>query len=103
MLQGVEADEHRIRRNEQVVIPADACALPGEFHRVDEDESGRCSSVAFVERDGVRCETDDVGKRRRVSVIVDGESSSAGAVVTKAKYRRVWWPIVTVMRGVIDR
>jgi hypothetical protein len=24
-----------------VVIPANACALPGEFHRVDEDESGR--------------------------------------------------------------
>ena len=36
------------------------------------------------------------------SVIVAGESSSAGAVVTKAKYRRVWWPIVTVMLGVID-
>src|SRR5712691_3643843 len=36
------------------------------------------------------------------SVIVDGESSSAGAVVTKAKYNRVCWPIVTVMLGVID-
>src|SRR4029079_19188309 len=37
------------------------------------------------------------------SVIVAGESRSAGAVVTKAKYRRVWRPIVTVMLGVIDR
>ena len=36
------------------------------------------------------------------SVTVDGESSSAGAVVTKAKYSRVCRPIVTVMLGVID-
>jgi hypothetical protein len=35
-------------------------------------------------------------------VIVAGESSSAGAVVINAKYRRVWWPIVTVMLGVSD-
>ena len=35
-------------------------------------------------------------------MIVDGESRSAGAVVTNAKYRRVWRPIVTVMLGVID-
>jgi hypothetical protein len=36
------------------------------------------------------------------SVIVDGESRFAGAVVTKAKYSRVVCPIVTVMLGVID-
>jgi hypothetical protein len=35
-------------------------------------------------------------------VTVAGESSWAGAVVTKAKYWRVWRPIVTVMLGVID-
>ena len=37
------------------------------------------------------------------SVTVAGESSSPGAVVTNAKYWLVWWPIVTVMLGVIDR
>jgi hypothetical protein len=36
------------------------------------------------------------------SVMVAGESSSTGAVVTNAKYIRVWRPIVTVTLGVID-
>jgi hypothetical protein len=36
------------------------------------------------------------------NVIVAGESSSVGAVVMNAKYRRVSRPIVTVMLGVSD-
>ena len=36
------------------------------------------------------------------SVMVWGESSAGGAVVTYAVYRRVWRPIITAIVGVIN-
>ena len=49
-----------------VGFAADARPLPGEFHRVDEDESRRRSAETFVVRDGVGREPGDVGPRRRM-------------------------------------
>jgi hypothetical protein len=99
-LERVEADEHGIRRKQNVLMSRDPRLLPGEFHRIDEDESGRRSSAASSWVMGSAAKPATSANVDACSGIAAGESSAAGAVVTKAKYRRVWWPIVTVMLGV---
>jgi hypothetical protein len=103
VLQGVEADEHTIGGQQQVLMPAITRALPGELHRLDEHQTTRCAAADFVVRDRIRRKTATSATVPAWSVMVAGESSSAGAVVTNAKYKRVCRPIVTDTLGVIDR
>ena len=66
VLQRVEADEHGIRGQQQMLIAAVLRALPGELHRVDEDQPRRLSGrgcCRSVTRFGG--EADDVRERRR--------------------------------------
>ena len=49
VLQRVEADEHGIRGQQQMLVTAALCALPGELHRIDEDESRRCPAASAID------------------------------------------------------
>jgi hypothetical protein len=62
----VLSHEHRIGRRQQVLMPEVLGSLPRALHRVDENQSAWRSSAEFVVRDRIRCEANDVGKRRRV-------------------------------------
>jgi hypothetical protein len=86
-----------------MLIPAVACPLPRELHRVDQDQSSRCSAADLVVAIGSAAKPATSENVAAWTVIVAGESSVAGAVVMNAKYIRESRPIVTVMRGVIDR
>jgi hypothetical protein len=85
VLQRVEADEPGIRRQQRVLMTAVLGSLPGELHRVDQHQARRYPGAGVVERDRLRREADDVREGAACSVTVAGESSSVGAVVTKAK------------------
>jgi len=75
VLQRVEADEHGIRGQQQMLVAAALCTLPGELHRIDEHQSRRCSAANPATS----------ANEAEWSVSVAGESRSAGAVVTNAK------------------
>jgi hypothetical protein len=100
VLQGVEADEHTIGRQQQVLMPAIARALPGASTSTRRPGARpRISSCAIASA----AKPATSANVPAWSVMVAGESSSAGAVVTNAKYKRVCRPIVTDTLGVIDR
>jgi hypothetical protein len=60
VLKRVVTDEPGIGGCENVLMAAIPCTLPGEFHRVDEDESCGCSSADLVVRDQIRREAGDI-------------------------------------------
>jgi hypothetical protein len=53
LLQGVEADEARIRAQEQVLMSAVLGSLPGELQGVDEHETGWDVGAELGVRNGV--------------------------------------------------
>jgi len=66
VLQRVEADEHGIRGQQQMLVAAALCALPGELHRIDENQSRRCPAASAVDCEWFSGEAGHVRKRRRV-------------------------------------
>ena len=85
VLQRVEADEHGIRGQQQMLVAAVLCALPGELHRIDEDQARRCPAAGAVDVIGSAAKPTTSANVAACSVTVAGESSSVGAVVTNAK------------------
>ena len=66
LLQRVEADEHGIRWQQQMLVAAALCALPGDLHRIDEDQSCRCPAASAIDGEWFSGEAGHVRKRRRV-------------------------------------
>jgi hypothetical protein len=62
VLQGVEPDEHAIGRQQQMLMPAIPCALPGGLQGVDEDELCWRACTDVVVDEGVGGESDDVAE-----------------------------------------
>ena len=98
----LEPDEDAIRR-QQVLMAAIACSLRRERQGVDEDKACERSCADLVVDDGVRGESHDIAERSGVERDGRRRVEVSRCRVINAKYWRVWWPIVTVMLGVIDR
>jgi hypothetical protein len=102
VLQGVKADEHAIGRQQQMLDARDTVPAPRRAPGVDEtSRAGLRARMSSWTNESAANPTTSLNAPAW-SVRVAGESRSPGAVVTKAKYWRVWRPIVTVMLGVID-
>lgn len=66
VLQRVEADETRVRAQQQVLMTAVLGSLPGELECLDEHETCWCAGFERVVGDGIRREPDDIRERARV-------------------------------------
>ena len=65
VLQRIEANEPRISGKQLMLVAAVLGSLPGELHRVDENQSCGDASVCLVERDRIGREASYVCERRR--------------------------------------
>ena len=101
-LQRVEADEARVRAQEQVLMSAVLGSLPGEFQCLDVTRRAGVQARSSLCVTGFGGKADDLGERTLVECHRCRRIELRWAVVTNAKYCRVWRPIVTVMLGVID-
>ena len=63
VLQRIEANEPRISRKQLMLVAAVLGSLPGELHRVDENQSCGHAPVCLVERDWVGREAGHFGKQ----------------------------------------
>src|SRR5262245_56109337 len=66
VLKRVEADEARVRRQQQVLMAAVLGPLPSELHRIDENQACWPSSTDVVVRDRFSGEADDLRERSPV-------------------------------------
>src|SRR5687767_13147192 len=65
-LQRVEANEPRVRVQQQMLMAAVFGALPRELEGLDQDQARWYSGFELVDRHGIRCQPDDVHKRTGV-------------------------------------